>query len=77
MLVQRRRNQQAAERFFRQLLKSQDGEPRWLMTDQLRSYAAAHHTIMPMVHLLNHIYANNRTEVSHEPTPCHARVSFI
>lgn len=40
LLVQRRRNQRAAERFFRRLLKGQGGEPRWLMTDKLRSYDA-------------------------------------
>jgi putative transposase len=68
ILVQRRRNQQAAERFFRRLLKGQGGEPRWLVTDKLRSYDAAHHTIMPTVTHLNHAYANNRAEVSHEPT---------
>jgi len=68
ILVQHRRNQRAAERFFRRLLKSQGREPRWLVTDKLRSYAAAHRTIMPTVTHLNHVYANNRAEVSHEPT---------
>jgi len=38
------------------------------MTDKLRSYAAAHRTMMPTVKHLNHIYANNRVEVSHKPT---------
>jgi len=68
ILVQHRRNQQAAERFFRRLLKGQGGEPRWLVTDKLRSYDAAHRTIMPTVKHLNQVYANNRAEVSHEPT---------
>jgi putative transposase len=68
ILVQRRRNQLAAERFFRRLLKGQGGEPRWLVTDQLRSYDGAHRTIMPTVHHINHGYANNPAEVSHEPT---------
>jgi putative transposase len=68
ILVQSRRNQRAAERFFRRLLKGQGGEPRWLVTDKLRSYAAAHRTIMPSVNHLNHVYVNNRAEVSHEPT---------
>jgi putative transposase len=67
ILVQRRRNQRAAERFFRRLLKGQGGEPRWLVTDKLRSYDAAHRTVMPTVKHLNHVYANNRAEVSHEP----------
>jgi putative transposase len=67
-LVQRRRNQRAAERFFRRLLKGQGREPRWLVTDKLRSYDAAHRTVMPTVEHLNHVYANNRAEVSHQPT---------
>ncbi len=68
ILVQHRRNQRAAERFFRRLLKGQGGEPRWLVTDKLRSYDAAHRTIMPSVHHINHVYANNRAKVWHEPT---------
>ena len=68
MLVQRRRNQCAAERFFRRLLKGQGGEPRWLVTDKLRSYDAAHRTVMPTVSHINHVYANNRAEVSHQQT---------
>jgi putative transposase len=68
ILVQRRRNQRAAERFFGRLLKGQGSEPRWLVTDKLRSYDAAHRTIMPAVNHINHVYANNRVEVSHEPT---------
>ncbi len=68
ILVQRRRNQRAAEQFFRRLLKGQGGEPRCLITDKLRSYDAAHRTTMPTVEHLNHVYANNRAEVSHQPT---------
>jgi len=49
ILVQRRRHKQAAERFFRRLLKGQGREPRWLVTDKLRSYGAAHRTTMPTV----------------------------
>jgi DDE domain len=36
ILVQARRDQSAAERFFRKLLKSQGTEPRSLVTDRLR-----------------------------------------
>ena len=68
ILVQRRRNQQAAECFFRRLLKGQGREPRWLVTDKLRSYDAAHRTIMPTVNHINQVYGNNRAEVSHQPT---------
>jgi putative transposase len=68
ILVQHRRNQRTAERFFRHLIKGQGGEPRWLMTDKLKSYGAAHRTTMPPVEHINHVYANNRAEVSHQPT---------
>ena len=68
ILVQHRRNQRAAERFFRRLIKGQGREPRWLVTDTLRSYDAAHRSIMPTVRHINHVYANNRAEVSHQPT---------
>jgi len=73
ILVQPRRNQRATERFFRRLLKSQGCEPRWLITDKLKSYRAAHRTMMPTVHHINQVYANNRAEVSHEPTHQHER----
>ena len=49
-------------------LKGQGREPRRLVTDKLRSYAAAHRTIMPSVAHDTSQYANNRVEVSHEPT---------
>ncbi len=68
IFVQPRRNKKAADRFFRGLLKGQGGEPRWLITDKLRSYDAAHRTVMPTVSHINHVYANNRAEVSHQPT---------
>ena len=68
ILVQRRRNKQAAIRFFRRLFKGQGREPRWLVTDKLRSYEAAHLTVMPTVEHINYVYANNRAEVSHQPT---------
>ena len=68
ILVQPRRNRRAAERFFRKLLKGQGSEPRRLVTDKLRSYSAAHRTIMPSVVHDTARYANNRAEVSHQPT---------
>ncbi len=68
ILLQPRRDQRAAARFFRKLLKGQGGVPRRMVTDKLRSYAAAHRTIMPSVAHDTSQYANNRAEVSHEPT---------
>ena len=68
ILVQPRRNRRAAEKFFRKLLKGQGCEPRRLVTDKLRSYAAAHRVVMPSVIHDTSQYANNRAEVSHQPT---------
>ena len=58
----------AATRFFRKLLKAQGSAPRRLVTDKLRSYAAAHRTVMPSVVHSTLQYENNRAEVSHQPT---------
>jgi putative transposase len=68
ILVQPRRDQSAAERFFRKLLKSQGTEPRSLVTDRLRSYRAAHRVVMRYVYHDTRRSANNRAEVSHQPT---------
>ena len=68
ILVQSRRNRRAAVRFFRKLLKRQGSLPRRLITDKLRSYPAAHRLVMPSVPHCTDRYANNRAEVSHQPT---------
>ena len=68
ILVQSRRDRRAAARFFRNLLKGQGREPRRLITDKLRSYAAALRTVMPSVVHSTRQYENNRAEVSHQPT---------
>ena len=68
ILVQSRRNRGAAARFFRKLLKAQGRVPLCLITDKLRSYSAAHRTIMPSVMHSTRQYDNNRAEVSHQPT---------
>ena len=68
ILVQSRRNRRAAARFFRTLLKRQGCVPRRLITDKLRSYPAACRTVMPSVVHVTDQYANNRAEVSHQPT---------
>ena len=68
ILVQSRRDRRAAARFFRKLLKGQGREPRRLITDKLRSYSAAHRTVMRSVVHNTQQYENNRAEVSHQPT---------
>ena len=68
VLVQSRRDKKAAERLLRQLLKRQLRAPRVLITDKLRSYAAAKREIMPGVEHRQHKGLNNRAENSHQPT---------
>jgi putative transposase len=68
ILVQRYRNARAAKRFFRKLLKGQGTAPWQLVTDKLRSYAAAHREVMPSVDHNTARYENNRAEVSYQPT---------
>ena len=68
ILVQSRRNRRAAIRFFRKLLKNQGCVPRRLITDKLRSYPSACRSVMPSVVHCTDQYANNRAEVSHQPT---------
>jgi putative transposase len=68
ILVQPRRDQRAAERFFRRLLRGQGKEPFRIVTDKLRSYSAALRRILGEVAHATEQYANNRAEVSHQPT---------
>jgi putative transposase len=68
ILVQSRRNTKAAKRFFRKLLKGLQYVPRVLITDKLKSYAAAKKKIMPGVEHRQHKGLNNRAELSHQPT---------
>jgi putative transposase len=68
ILVQPRRDARAARRFFRKLLRGQGSEPARLVTDKLRSYGTARRAVMPTVPHDTRQYANNRAEVSHQPT---------
>ena len=68
ILVQPRRDARAARRFFRRLLNSQRQEPVRLVTDKLGSYRVAHRDLMSLVTHDTTRYANNRAEVSHQPT---------
>jgi putative transposase len=68
ILVQPRRDQRAAERFFRRLLRRQGKEPFRIVTDKLRSYSAALRRILGEVAHSTERHANNRAEVSHQPT---------
>ena len=68
ILVQSRRNRRAAERFFLKLLKGEGRVPFRLVTDKLKSYRAALRTITTSVNHDTDQYADNRAEVSHQPT---------
>jgi putative transposase len=68
ILVQKHRNARAVRRFFRKLMKRQGPAPWRPVTDKGRSYSAVHREVMPSVHHDTRQYANNRAEVSHQPT---------
>lgn len=68
ILVQPRRDRWAALRFFRKLLRTAASAPRVVVTDKLRSYAAAKRCILPEVEHRQSRYLNNRIENSHQPT---------
>lgn len=62
------------KRLFRKLLRKQGRAPRVLVTDKLRSYAAAKREIMPGVEHRQHKGLNNRAENSHQPTRRRERI---
>ena len=68
VFLQKRRDGAAAKRFFKRLLKKHRSEPRKIVTDKLRSYGVAHRELIPeSIHDTSQ-YANNRAELSHQPT---------
>src|SRR5262245_59649575 len=68
ILVQKRRNKQAAKKFFRKLRKGLLYVPRVLLTDKLKSYGAAKRELLPGVEHRQSRYLNNRCENAHRPT---------
>src|ERR1700754_1077377 len=74
VLVQSRRDQQAAKRLLRKLLKKHLRAPRVLITDKLRSYGAAKREIMPGVEHRQHKGLNNRADNSHQPAGRRERI---
>jgi len=54
------------------MLKKHKGEPREIVTDKLRSYGVAHRELSgaPSPETVHNMekYANNRAELSHQPT---------
>jgi hypothetical protein len=66
MLVQRRRDSQAALRLMRKLLKKQGFAPKLLVTDKLRSYASAFRRLRLICPHVQGLRENNRAENSHQ-----------
>jgi putative transposase len=73
VFLQARRDGAAAKRFFKRLLKSHHGEPRKIVTYKLRSYGVAHRELIPDTIHDTSRYANNRAELSHQPTRARER----
>jgi putative transposase len=67
ILIQSRCNTTAAKRFSCKLLKGLQYVPRVIVTDKLRSYAAAKREILPSVEHRQSRQLNNRAKVSHQP----------
>ena len=65
--LQERRDAKAAKRFFKRFLKV-GGVPRNIVTDKLRSYGVAQRALIPDSDHNTEQYANNRAELSHQPT---------
>jgi len=74
VFLQCRRDGKAAKRFFKRLLKTHRMEPRKIVTDKLRSYGVAHRDLIPDTIHDTSQYANNRAELSHQPTRVRERV---
>lgn len=68
VFLQCRRDGRAAKRFFRRLVRNHNGEPRKIVTDDLRNYGVAHRDLIPETIPDTSQYANNRAEHAHQPT---------
>ena len=66
--LQKRRDGKATKRFFKRLLRKYGAALREIVTDKLRSYGVAHRELLPEVLHNTQQYANNRAELSHQPT---------
>ncbi len=74
VFLQRRRDGKAAKRFIKRLLKAHRMEPRKIVTDKLRSYGIAHRELIPDTIHDTSQYADNRAELSHQPTRVRKRI---
>ena len=72
--LQKRRDSETAKRFLKKLLKANDGKPWKIVTDKMGSYPVAHKELMPYVIHDTSQYANNKAELSHQPTRVREKV---
>jgi putative transposase len=68
VFLQTRRDGRAAKRFFKRLLRITGSGPRKIVTDKLGSYGVAQQELLPDAIHDTSRYANNRAELSHQPT---------
>ena len=73
VFLQNRRDGKAAVHFFKRLLRVSSSEPRRIVTDKLQSYGVAHRELIPDTIHDTSQYANNRAELSHQPTRARER----
>jgi putative transposase len=74
ILVQERRNREAAECFLRRVLAGEEQAPRVVVTDKLASYPPALRRVLPQTEHRRHKGLNNRAENSHRPVRKRERV---
>src|SRR5260370_111742 len=66
ILVQSRRDNKAAKKLFRKLIKRWRDVPSVIITDKLKSYSAARAEVIPSIAHVQQKYQNNRAENSHQ-----------
>jgi putative transposase len=74
ILLQERRDSKAAKRFFKRILKKSRNKLRKIVTYKLGSYGVAQRELVPDAIHDTSQYANNRAELSHQPTRVRERV---
>jgi putative transposase len=74
ILVQERRNEQAAVAFLQRVLAAAGGAPRVIVTDKLASYVPAVRRVLSTTEHRRHKHLNNRAENSHVPVRKRERV---
>jgi len=73
VFLQKRRDGKVAKLFFKRLIESNQREPRKILTDKLGSYRVAHRELIPDTIDDTSQYANDRAELSHQPTKVRER----